>query len=214
MGVFLFLIFPSMVLSFFVAGQDGVGFGALALMVMLRDLALVCLVAFFLWRNRERFAAIGWRTRGWWKEALIGVLLFGPVFFGLAQFENGLAQMGLSTPSRELPSFLTASGGGQFALATALVVIVAFSEETLFRGYLILRLGSVTGSAAAAVVLSSVVFSVGHGYEGSAGVVTVGTFGAIAALVYLWRGSLVAPMLMHFLQDFLGIVILPLLAGK
>jgi membrane protease YdiL (CAAX protease family) len=28
-------------------------------------------------------------------------------------------------------------------------------------------------------------------------------------LIYRWRGSLVAPIVMHFLQDFLGIVIVP-----
>jgi membrane protease YdiL (CAAX protease family) len=42
-------------------------------------------------------------------------------------------------------------------------------------------------------------------------VVTVGVMGAVFALVYLWRKSLVVPMVMHFLQDFLGTVLLPLL---
>lgn len=32
-------------------------------------------------------------------------------------------------------------------------------------------------------------FALGHGYEGSAGVVTVGVMGMVFALVYLWRGS-------------------------
>jgi membrane protease YdiL (CAAX protease family) len=32
--------------------------------------------------------------------------------------------------------------------------------------------------------------------------------------VYLWRGSLVAPIVMHFLQDFLAIVLLPILVGR
>jgi membrane protease YdiL (CAAX protease family) len=35
--------------------------------------------------------------------------------------------------------------------------------------------------------------------------------GLAFALVYLWRKSLVAPIVMHFLQDFIGIVLLPLL---
>ena len=43
--------------------------------------------------------------------------------------------------------------------------------------------------------------------------VTVGVMGAIFALIYMWRQSLVAPIVMHFLQDFIGIVLLPLL-GK
>jgi membrane protease YdiL (CAAX protease family) len=63
-------------------------------------------------------------------------------------------------------------------------------------------------------LLSAGIFSLGHGYEGSAGVVTVGVMGAVFALVYLWRRSLVAPMMMHFLQDFIGIVLVPLLGMK
>ncbi len=87
-------------------------------------------------------------------------------------------------------------------------------EETIFRGYLILRFREVTSNTAAAVLLSSVLFSLGHGYEGSAGVITVGVMGLVFALVYLWRRSLVAPMMMHFLQDFIGIVLVPLLGMR
>jgi len=63
----------------------------------------------------------------------------------------------------------------------------------------------------AAILLSAVVFSLGHGYEGTAGLITVGFMGLIFALVFKWRRSLVAPMVMHFLQDFTVIVLLPLL---
>jgi membrane protease YdiL (CAAX protease family) len=65
-----------------------------------------------------------------------------------------------------------------------------------------------------AVVLSAVIFSLGHGYEGLAGVVTVGVMGLVFALIYLWRRSLVTPIVMHFLQDFISVVLLPLLGGK
>ena len=95
-----------------------------------------------------------------------------------------------------------------------LVTVVAVAEETIFRGYLLLRFPVVVRSTAASVLLSSATFAVGHGYEGSAGLVTVGVMGAVFALVYLWRRSLVAPIVMHFLQDFLGIVLLPLLGLK
>ena len=90
-----------------------------------------------------------------------------------------------------------------------LVAVVAVAEETIFRGYLILRFTEVTGSFGWAVALSSVVFSLGHGYEGSAGLIAVGALGALYALVYLWRGSLAAPVTMHFLQNFVGLVLVP-----
>ena len=95
-----------------------------------------------------------------------------------------------------------------------MVIIVAFAEETVFRGYLSLRFKAVTESPSAAILLSAVIFSLGHGYEGSAGVITVSLMGLIFALVYVWRQSLVAPMVMHFLQDFIGIVLLPIVGMK
>jgi CAAX protease family protein len=62
----------------------------------------------------------------------------------------------------------------------------------------------------AAVILSVATFSPGHGYEGSAGVITVGAMGGVFAVIYLWRRSLVAPIAMHFPQDFISITLLPL----
>ena len=109
---------------------------------------------------------------------------------------------------------MAARGLVEFSLAAILVVVVALAEETIFRGYLILRLRALTASPTAAALLSATIFSLGHGYEGSAGVVTVGVMGVIFALIYIWRQSLVAPIVMHFLQDFISIVLLPLLGKR
>jgi uncharacterized protein len=211
--VFLFLVVPSLVLSLFVVSQGGVSFLLAALATIFRDLALVGLILYFLWRNGEPFARIGWTPRRAGREMLLGAVLFGPFYLGTALVEQELLKLGLTVPKTSLPSELRAEGTLEFALAGILVVVVAVAEETVFRGYLLLRFRPFLGSAAA-VVLSSVIFAVGHGYEGSAGLVTVGFMGALFALIYLWRGSLVAPVVMHFLQDFLGIVLLPLLGQK
>jgi membrane protease YdiL (CAAX protease family) len=198
LAVFLFLIVPSMVLSFFMIKQGSMSFMLTAVSIILRDLALVSLILFLLWHNGEPIDRIGWSFRNGWKDVALGLGLFIPLLYGTGLLERTLQSGGLSVPSTPLPSFLTAKG----------------TEETMFRGYLILRLKAVTASPAAAVVLSAAIFSLGHGYEGSAGVVTVGVMGLVFALVYLWRQSLVAPMVMHFLQDFIGIVLLPVLGLK
>ena len=65
-----------------------------------------------------------------------------------------------------------------------------------------------------AVVLSSVIFALGHGYQGAAGAIAVGIIGALLAVIYLWRGSIVAPVVLHFVQNFTGIVLAPLLGGS
>ena len=209
-SVFLFLIVPSMVLSFFVVKQGTLGFVFVAIATILRDVSLVSLILFFVWRNGEPITWVGWTVKNSRKEIVWGIVLFIPFTFSAGLLENGLRAMGLSTPSTPLPSFLAARGMAEFLLAFGLVVIVALAEETIFRGYLILRLKAISASPAAAALLSAAIFSLGHGYEGSAGVVTVGFMGLVFALVYMWRQSLVAPIVIHFLQDFIGVVLLPL----
>jgi len=212
-SVFLFLIIPSMALSFFAIKQGSLSFVLVAISAILRDLALVSLIFFFIWRNNEPFTWIGWTYKSSRKEIALGIVLFIPFSFGTGLLEKGLRAVGLSAPSTPLPSFLAARGMGEFLLALVLVGIVALAEETIFRGYLILRFKAVTANPTVAALLSAAIFSLGHGYEGSAGVVTVGVMGLVFAFLYMWRKSLVAPIVMHFLQDFIGIVLLPLL-GK
>lgn len=214
LAVFLFLIVPSMALSFLAVRQGSLGFAVVAVSVMLRDLALAALVFFFAWRNGEPWGRLGWRRAGGWREIGVALLLFPLVFYAAGLFDRFFLDLGLSPPATPVPGFLEAQGPGQLALAVALVVVVAVTEETVFRGYLILRLRALSGSALAAVLLSSLVFSLGHGYEGTAGVATVGCLGAVFAAVYLWRGSLLAPVVLHFLQDFTGIVLVPLLGWR
>jgi hypothetical protein len=93
-----------------------------------------------------------------------------------------------------------------------IVPSMALSLFAVRRGQL--GLGATTRSMGTAAIASSLIFSIGHGYEGTAGLATVGVMGIALALVYLWRGSLVAPMAIHFLQDFVGIVLVPVLGLK
>jgi len=214
MSAFLFLISPSLIFSFILVKQGNLSFVLTAVSTILRDLALVCLILYFVWRNLEPLASIGWTRKNWQQEAVVGMLLFVPLFYGAAIIETGLTHVGFSSPKMPLPSLVPGRSIRQSVLAFVLVAIVALAEETIFRGYLILRLKAVTGSTAAAVLVSAAIFSFGHGYEGSAGVLTVGLMGLAFALVYIWRQSLVAPVVMHFLQDFVVILLMPLLRTK
>jgi uncharacterized protein len=213
-AVFLFLIVPSMILSLFVVRQGSLSFVLTAVATIFRDLGLVSLILFFLWRNGENIDRIGWSLRRAGREAALGVALFIPFVFGATLLERALLRAGLSRPATPLPSFLEARDGNEVLLAAVLVAVVAVAEETIFRGYLMLRFQALLRGPARAVLLSSVIFSLGHGYEGSAGLVTVGVMGAVFAVIYLWRRSLVAPAVMHFLQDFLSIVLPPLLGMR
>ncbi len=212
-SVFLFLIIPSIALSYFAVNQGSISFTLTAVATIMRDLGLVSLILFFLWRNRERVTAVGWTLKNVWSDIALGIVFFPVTFFGAAWLERILLSIGFTVPSTPQPNLQPTPDPVHLALAVILVTVVAIAEETIFRGYLILRFKAMISSPAWAVVISAVIFSLGHGYEGTAGVVTVGMLGAAFAVAYLWRKSLVMPMTLHFLQDLLSIVILPLLVG-
>lgn len=211
-SVFLFLVLPSIALSFFAVKRGSLSFNLVAIATILRDLGLVGLIVYFFWCKGESLTRIGWRWRAYPREVLLGVVLFVPMNIAGSVIEKGLIHLGFSSPAAPLPALQTSGTLFDSLLGLVLVVVVAFAEETMFRGYLILRFQELTSSETLAVILATIIFAFGHGYEGAAGVGTVAFLGLVFALVYLWRGSLVAPMTMHFLQDFLGIVLLPFLS--
>jgi membrane protease YdiL (CAAX protease family) len=211
---FCFLIVPGLAFSFVAGPTVKENFLLGIFGVMLSDLALVTLVLFFLWHNGEKLRRVGWVSKGYFGEIILGVALFVPLVFAMSFLQSWLQSLGLSFPKGHIPSFLEPTGTFQRIAATILVVVVAISEETIFRGYLILRFKSVTHSAAYAVIVSSIIFSIGHGYEGVGGVIIVGIMGTVFALIYLWRKSLIAPIVMHFMQDFIAIVLVSEMAGK
>ena len=84
--------------------------------------------------------------------------------------------------------------------------LAAIGEEMVFRGYLIRRLGDLVGvtpaGQAVALVISSGLFGLAHGYQGSAGVIAAGTIGAILGVLYFVnRRNLWVVILCHGIVD-------------
>ena len=75
-SVFLSLIVPSTVLSFFVVKRGTLGFVLVAIATILPDLALVSLIFSFVWRNGEPINWIGWTFRNTLKEIALGIVEF------------------------------------------------------------------------------------------------------------------------------------------
>ncbi len=84
----------------------------------------------------------------------------------------------------------------------------AFSEEITFRGYAITRLRILTGSYWTGAILSSLAFSVGHLYQGIAGVILTFIYGLLFAGLFVARKSVFPCIIAHFLQDALVLIAL------
>ena len=73
-------------------------------------------------------------------------------------------------------------------------------EELLYRGYMLWYLGHWLDTIPA-VAVASLIFGVGHAYQGWKGIITTGLVGAVMAIVYLGSGSLWPAMALHAVID-------------
>lgn len=89
----------------------------------------------------------------------------------------------------------------------AVFILVALSagvwEELLYRGFLIWFLAPLTG-VAGAMVLSSLIFGLGHIYQGLRGVLLTSAVGLLFATAFVFTGSLWWLMGAHALIDIYG----------
>jgi membrane protease YdiL (CAAX protease family) len=67
--------------------------------------------------------------------------------------------------------------------------IVAFGEEMVFRGYLMNRIADLVGRSrtgwASALIGSSLIFGLAHGYQGLAGIISTAEVGLLLGILYL-----------------------------
>jgi len=101
-------------------------------------------------------------------------------------------------PSYLLPSTMTGK-----LVWVVLSLVVAFAEETAFRGYALTRVENIFRSRYAAAVVVSFGFAVGHFYQGIGGVAVIFVYGLMFAALFYKTGSIWPGIVAHFAQDVL-----------
>ena len=174
-SVFLFLIVPSMALSLFAVRQGKLSFPITASAILLRDLALVCLILFFLWRNGEsaREDRLDFRQQIV-ERSCPGRRAFHPFFRGCG-LRGIRCQKGRTDRTGNAAALFPDRAGP----AAAFPRLPSRRRRGGVGGNDFPRIPpapfcAMMGSLAMAVISSSLIFSLGHGYEGTAGLATVG----------------------------------------
>jgi membrane protease YdiL (CAAX protease family) len=91
---------------------------------------------------------------------------------------------------------------------------VGVYEELVFRGFLMPRLRRATGSWTAAVVISTILFTIPHWIDQTTvALVPVAILSVVFSLLTIWRKSLVPAIMGHFLFDWAQFVALAVTAG-
>lgn len=145
-----------------------------------------------------------WREIGYvrpvrWLGSLVIGLAFG-IAFKLLMKAVVMPLLG-ADPVNQAYQYLA---GNRAALPVAVwaILVAGFAEETVFRGYLFERFGKLLGrgrgAKAAIVLLTSVVFGLGHyANQGLAGVENATVFGLVFGTIYAITGRIWMLMIAH-----------------
>lgn len=81
----------------------------------------------------------------------------------------------------------------------ALSVTAGICEEVIYRGFLMAYFAEL--GVVLAVIASSIIFGLGHLYQGVRGFVKISVIGLVAAGLFVLTGSLWAPIVLHIVLD-------------
>jgi membrane protease YdiL (CAAX protease family) len=132
------------------------------------------------------------------REVLAGAMLVPLVFFAVVVLLNLLRLLAPWLHNVPTNPFEQLAATPAEAVALAVVAIVAGGvREELQRAFLLRRFVRHLGGPAVGVAVLSIAFGAGHYMQGWDAVVTTGLLGAFWAVLYLRRGSSVAPIVSH-----------------
>ncbi|EMA41822.1 CPBP family intramembrane glutamic endopeptidase [Halobiforma nitratireducens] len=97
---------------------------------------------------------------------------------------------------------------GWAVLLVGVLPIIAVFEELLFRAALIGAMSAGFGiDPWLLAVLSSIAFGIGHGMQGSVGIVVTGVLGFVLAAIFILTGSFLVVVVAHYLINALEFVV-------
>jgi membrane protease YdiL (CAAX protease family) len=170
---------------------------------LLAAVAVALLVA-----GGQSFAAIGLALRLRPSEATVpmlavlgGVLVIALGAIAVVRRAGGGAALGRRMAG-SVSSLLPRTRGERWGFA-GVAITAGVTEELLYRGFLVAFFHEVVPGLplAAALVLSSAAFGLGHAYQGLPGVASTGVVGLGLATVYAAAGTLLVGMAAHAALD-------------
>jgi hypothetical protein len=145
------------------------------------------------WQSVEDFLLdIAIAVGGWFSILLV---------IAVAAIAMGMNQPGSIDDARKQIGFLAPQSGVEVFLWICLSATAGFCEEVLFRGYLQKQFTRLLRNRWIALVVVSIIFGLGHGYEGSQRMVLIALLGVALGVMSMARKSLRPAMVAHTLQD-------------
>ena len=152
------------------------------------------------WQSPEDFLIDVGIALGFWLVALAILASLGYLL--------GLAKAAQAGEAKKLAEMLGPQSPVALTMFVLLSSVAGFIEEIIFRGYLQRQFGALTGNIYLGLILSAIVFGLGHGYEGPRRMVLIAVFGMLFGLLTIWRRSLRPAMMAHAWHDSVSGIVL------
>jgi len=180
------------------------------LLAFFTAIAFVFIVTSLLRLSGEKFGDIGFRRADLAKQMGNG-FLFGAIIFVLDTFVVS-PLLSAVLPSTSAQGIDMADLFGNTAYISIFLFIGLFKggfSEELWRIFVLTRFERSFGKAGLvmALIISSLMFGVGHLYQGLSGMISVSMIGLLYALVYLRKRSALEAVFAHSTQNIVNIIL-------
>lgn len=171
-------------------------------------------VGIILWRSKAH--GISSRQLGWTIPHLSLVITVAVILASLILLNQLLSLRHLaSDPAQsqkeivQLALRIFPQDNWELLAFAAVVATVAICEELIYRGFVQGLMSQWSGRAWIGIVLASLLFGIAHLYQGIRGVSSTLVVGIIFSTIRWWTGSLLPPILAHFVADLTAGIVAP-----
>jgi len=146
-----------------------------------------------LWLRGSTWGAVGLRNPKNWFAVFLLALVFAIAISVIVNLLVGPFVEHLSGKAPDTSRFGNIRGNLPVLVGWLIVAwtMAGFAEEMFFRGYLMNRISDLVGSGRAgwtsALLVSSLLFGLAHGYQGLAGAIGAAEIGLLLGVMYLWN---------------------------
>jgi membrane protease YdiL (CAAX protease family) len=183
-------------------------------MSIVGQMIVAALIILLIWRGREDWSKFGLcRPRVLWDLLAAGILYLVTVRIMYVSndifddvLRNWLHSDEIYRLTQNSLEWAPPHGGIDLAIALVTSLCIGFSEELAFRGYLIPRLKQIFNYAWVGVILSAVLFSTIHTYQGVDGVWNAFVIGVVFGVVFVYFRRLWPLAITHALMDFVAML--------
>jgi len=135
-----------------------------------------------------------------WGGLIAAVVIAGALIIQLVMVRRSPGQLEQAREQAGTLAMIAPRTSGEARTWDILSVTAGVCEEILYRGVFMLVIAAQTGPWVA-LLMSSLVFGLGHVYQGPVGILRTGLVGLVLGLLVLLTGSLLPAMLVHAVLD-------------